>query len=63
MPLRLLMRFVPCLFSLRLSVFLFSVSYIAALRYVSFHVSKCQLLHAEMCPFVVRKGGFYKLTA
>lgn len=35
----------------------------AALRYVSFHVSKCQLLHAETCPFVVRKGSFYKLTA
>lgn len=35
----------------------------AALWYVSFHVSICQLLHAEMCPFVVRKGSFYKLTA
>lgn len=57
------MRFVPCLFSPRLSVFLFSVSYIAALRYVSFHVSICRLLHAETCPFVVRKGSFYKLTA
>lgn len=30
---------------------------------MSFHVSKCQLLHAETCPFVVRKGSFYKLTA
>lgn len=57
------MRFVPCLFSPRLSVFLFSVSYIAALRHVSFHVSICQLLHAKTCPFVVRKGSFYKLTA
>lgn len=35
----------------------------AALRYVSFHVSICQLLHAATCPFVVRKDSFYKLTA
>lgn len=57
------MRFVPCLFSPRLSVFYLQWAIYAALRYVSFHVSKCQLLHAETCPFVVRKGSFYKLTA
>ena len=57
------MRFVPCLFSPRLSVFYLQWAIYAALRYVSFHVSICQLLHAETCPFVVRKGSFYKLTA